>query len=168
MGLGDLIKGGISGILDGVTKGASDIIKDFKADPNKVLDHEEKLLQLKADAENKILDLTEKNYESMLADTADARNLDIKKQESANASWLSKNVAYMIDIFVLLIWGALTIFLLAKALKIVTIEHGVDLTGVYGIYTGVTAVAMTIINFHRGSSKSSEDKSKQISDMLNK
>lgn len=166
MPISDLIKKGVEDAIGSITNGASSIIKDFKADPNKVLDHEEKLAQLAQDAKNKILDVSEKQYEVMLADTADARNLDIKKQESSNASWLSKNVAYLLDIFVALVWGSLTVFLLAKALKLVQAEH-VDLTGVYGIYTGVTAVFMTIINFHRGSSKSSEDKSKQINDMIN-
>lgn len=102
-----------------------------------------------------------------LNDISDARESNTKIQETSNASWLSKNVAYFIDIFVILLWGTLTCYLLFIMLQIIKKEDGVDYTGVTAIWGGVTAIATTIINFHRGSSKSSEDKSKQINDMIN-
>lgn len=56
------------------------------------IDHEEFLIQ--AAIENRKLDIEEKKVE--LADTANARDSNVKIQESANASWLAKNAIYLI------------------------------------------------------------------------
>lgn len=48
--IGDLIKGGLSGLITGVTDGASKLISNFKADPTKVIEHEEAMEKLKNDA----------------------------------------------------------------------------------------------------------------------
>lgn len=101
---------------------------------------------------------------SRLADVANSRDMNKSIQESDKASWLSKNVAYCVDIFVILIWGCMTCYLLGTALKLLKTSN-VDLTGIYGLYASVTAVAMTIINFHRGSSAGSERKQRQLEKM---
>lgn len=104
---------------------------------------------------------------AFLADTANARDNNTKIQESDKASWMSKNIAYCIDAFITLLWGVLTIYLIASALKIIKTNQ-VDLTGIYGLYAAVTGVTMTIINFHRGSSVGSERKQKQMEKMMEK
>lgn len=48
--IGDLIKGGLSGLITGVTDGASKLISNFKADPTKVIEHEEAMEKLKNEA----------------------------------------------------------------------------------------------------------------------
>ena len=112
--------------------------------------------------------IQQSEYEAMLKDTANARDQNIAIQNSDKASWLSKNVAYLIDLFVFTIWGAMTVYIICKFLNIIKAQQGVDFSGILGIYSGITAIAMTVLNFHRGSSKGSEDKQKQIVAMSNK
>ncbi len=82
-------------------------------------------------------------------------------------TWLSKNVAYCLDIFIILIWGLMTCYIVAKFLNIIKVSNTTDFSGVLGIYAGVTGLATQIVSFHRGSSRGSEDKSKQIDTMIN-
>lgn len=123
----------------------------------KIMTHEEKMEELAI-----------KETESYLADIQDARMNNTKVQESDKASWLAKNVAFCIDIFVILIWGVMTIYIIGKFLNIIKSQQGVDFSGVLGLYAGVTAVATQIIGYHRGSSKGSDDKQKHINKMMDK
>jgi len=75
-------------------------------------------------------------------------------------------VPYLIDCFVVLLWGCMTIFIVGKLINIIKINPGVNFEGILGIYSGVTAVAMTIINFHRGSSMGSESKNSTIKELI--
>lgn len=100
--------------------------------------------------------------------TADARDMNTQIQQSVNASWFSKNIAFLIDAFVVLIWGAMTIYIIGKFLNIIKTTQGVDFSGVLGIYSGVTAMAMTILNFHRGSSVGSKENGAVMRRMLDK
>ena len=68
----------------------------------------------------------------------------------------------------MLLWGSLTAYLIVVMLKIVQKEQGVDYTAVTAIWGAVTAIATQIVSFHRGSSKGSEDKAKQLEMMMNK
>lgn len=128
-------------------------LKEVEAEVNKVIqDH--------------ILDiakLQQAEYEAMLKDTASAREQNVALQNSDKASWLSKNVAYIIDIFLTVLWGTVTIILFLKIFKIAASD--VDMISLMALHGTVTAVFMTIVNFHRGSSKSSEDKQKHIVEM---
>lgn len=126
-------------------------------------DHTEKMATLALDE----MKLELEREKAQLADTASARDSNTKIQESDKASWMAKNIAYCIDGFVILLWGVLTIYLIASALKIVKTNQ-VDLTGIYGLYAAVTGVAMTIINFHRGSSVGSERKQKFMEEVSKK
>jgi len=111
--------------------------------------------------------LAQTELESLLKDIADAREQNIKIQESEKASWMAKNIAYCIDAFVILLWGVLTLYLIGSALKMIKTTQ-VDLTGIYGLYAAVTGVAMTIINFHRGSSVGSKASNDTIRKMVEK
>lgn len=75
-------------------------------------------------------------------------------------------VPSLLDCFVVLIWGALTIYIIGKMLNIIKLNPGVNFEGVLGVYAAVTGVAMTIINYHRGSSRSSENKQDTINDLI--
>lgn len=121
----------------------------------KIMTHEENM-------ENLVI----KKTEIYLADTQDARANNTKIQESDKASWLAKNVGYMLDLFLGLIWGTVTIFIIAKAFKV--IHNDADMTAVLSIYGTITAVFMISLQFHRGTSKGSEDKSKELKEMRNK
>ncbi len=158
MGLGikDLFTGGIAGVLDS----AKGVINQFVADPaqkaaaiqaleNEANRHEETLI---AQANE-----VEKAY---LVDTQNARDDNAKIQESPNASWLAKNVGYILDLFLGTIWGSITITIIAKAFKLVGAE--IDWTTILSIYSTVTALFGTSLNFHRGSSAGSKAKAEQI------
>lgn len=91
-----------------------------------------------------------------LADTADARNMNAKIQDSDKASWLSKNIAYMIDSVFIVSFIIMLVLILNKQVP----ESNKEL-----FYTGFGALSAfvgNIINFHRGSSIGSERKQKQL------
>ncbi len=80
-------------------------------------------------------------------------------------NWLSENIAFIIDLIVVGVWAAMTVYIIAKFLGIIKAQVGVDFSGVLGIYAGVTGLATQVLSFHRGSSRGSEDKSKQIENL---
>ncbi len=114
----------------------------------------------------KMEQLAQSETEMYLKDTQDARANNTKIQESDKASWLAKNVGYILDLFLGLIWGSITVFIVGKALKIV--DSNADMTAVLSIYGTITAVFMMTMSFHRGTSKGSEDKSKELKEQRNK
>jgi len=83
-------------------------------------------------------------------------------------NWLIENVAVLIDLIIILVWAGLTCYITGKFLGIIKSQQGVDFSGILGIYAGVTGLATQIVSFHRGSSKGSEDKSKQIDSLMSK
>lgn len=89
-----------------------------------------------------------------MQDLANARGSNVKIQETQFASWMAKNVPYLIDMFIMLIWGGLTLYFAARFLNIIG-ENNVDLSPLLGIYAGVTGLATQVLNFHRGSSMGS-------------
>lgn len=156
--------GGITKLIDSVTT-----TKEEKLQLNAELQKIQNDFELKLKdhlIEMKRLELEERK--AYLADTADARSNNAKIQESDKASWLAKNVAYILDIFIFSVWGAMTVYLILMMLNFVKADKGADVSGVLGVYSGITAIAMTVLNFHRGTSRGSEDKSKQINSMINK
>lgn len=126
---------------------------EFNAEVQKEINRHVESMQSQANEELKIY----------LADTADARNMNAKIQDSDKASWLSKNIAYMLDLFVGLLWGTITVILFLKVFK-VTAEN-VDMVSLMALHGTVTAVFMISMNFHRGSSIGSERKQKQLERM---
>lgn len=106
-----------------------------------------------------------KELEVYTKDMADARNMNTKIQESDKASWLSKNIAYILDLFVGLLWGTITVILFLKVFKVAA--NNVDMVSLMALHGTVTAVFMISMNFHRGSSIGSERKQRQIERMTN-
>lgn len=102
-----------------------------------------------------------KRIEAELKDVQSARDANARIQESDKASWWAKNTAYFLDVFLGLIWGFITVFLVMKALHLME-AYQVDLTAVLSIYSTVTAMFMISLNFHRGSSRGSQEKQKQL------
>jgi hypothetical protein len=90
------------------------------------------------------------------ADMADARNMNVKIQESENASWLAKNAAYILDFAVF----SLAAFMVVGLFFVEIPERN---ERILDITTGtVLGILGTTYAFHRGSSKSSEDKTKEM------
>jgi len=90
-------------------------------------------------------------------DLSNARSNNTEIQKSQFSSWMAKNVPFILDLFIGIIWGAMTIFIVAKYFKLVD-NVNVDFTGVLGIYAAVTGQFSAIVQFHRGSSAGSKMK----------
>lgn len=137
------------------------IIKDFKVTPEDKI-----IIQAALDKEKQ----NWRDFESAAvaadnANTANAREMNAKIQGD-KPSWLAKNIGYFIDIILVLAWLGMTFYIVARALKIIDVDgKSVDFSVVLGIYSGVTAMASTVVNFHRGSSQGSADKQRLIERM---
>ena len=162
--LSKLFGEGAKGAIEGLTGGIAAVVSKFKADPTKTIELEAELQKAVLAHEEKLIELGNGIEAAYLADTQDARDANARIQESDKASWLSKNVGYILDLFVALVWGSLTVYLGARALKLASAD--VDLTAVLSLYSTVTAVFMMTMGFHRGTSRGSQDKDKQINKMI--
>ncbi len=96
--------------------------------------------------------------------TANARDMAIKLA-GEQSSWMAKNIGYCLDILVGSIWGALTIMIALRQLKLISIE-GADFTGILSLYATVSAIFMTSLNFHRGSTQNGRTMQKQMMDKI--
>lgn len=159
---------GIGEAANGIVKGLMNGLDSLFTSKEEKLAAQEKLQAIAVDMQKEVQGHLERmttlaidETKAYLADTQDARAANAKIQESEKASWLSKNVAYMIDLFLTALWGTVTIILFLKIFKIAAAE--VDMISLMALHGTVTAVFMTVLNFHRGTSKGSEDKGKQLS-----
>jgi hypothetical protein len=89
-----------------------------------------------------------------LTDVAGSRDANVRIQESDKASWLAKNVGYIIDITV--IYGFLAMFLVIIYRAVP--EANKELF--YMAFGSLATFAGTSINWHRGSSQGSAEKQK--------
>lgn len=124
--------------------------EQFNAELQKEVNRHIEAMQIEANKELEILS----------KDVADARQMNSKIQDSDHASWLSKNVAYLLDLFLAILWGTITIILFLKLFKIG--PENVDLISLLALHGTVTAVFMISVQFHRGSSIGSERKQRQL------
>jgi len=100
--------------------------------------------------------------ETLMKDMDSARDMNSRIQESDKASWLSKNIAYLIDCVFVVAFILMLVMIFNKAVP----ESNKEL-----FYTGfglLGANVSTILNFHRGTSIGSERKQKQIDKIMSK
>lgn len=102
----------------------------------------------------------QKEIDAYLADTQNARGENTKIQESANASWLAKNVAYILD----LTFIAAFLTMLAIIFYRVVPEENKELF--YMGFGSLLSYVGTILVFHRGTSQGSKDKSEAIKKLM--
>ena len=114
----------------------------------------------------KMTTLAQSEVDMYLKDTQDARANNAAIQNSDKASWMAKNIAYVIDIILTTLWSSVTVILFLKIFKIAATE--VDMISLMALHGTVTAVFMTVLNFHRGTSKGSEDKSRELKELKHK
>ena len=88
-----------------------------------------------------------------MANTADARKMNTEIQNSATASWLAKNIAYVIDVAIV----SSTIFLTALLMTSSVPQENKELALM--AFGSLVTLCGTVVNFHRGSSQGSKDKS---------
>jgi len=100
-----------------------------------------------------------------LQDTANAREASIKIQESANASWLSKNI----HPFMALVVVFLTFFLFFWIIVVEQEALNSDMKEIIIYILGaLTTLSTQVVAFYFGSSQGSKDKQKSISDWVNR
>lgn len=151
-----------------LVKEIKDLVDESKFSAEEKAAFEVKLLEIANAHTEKMAESARVETESYLKDTQNARETNARVQESDKASWLAKNLAYCIDAFIIFVWGFLTVYLLVVMLNLVKKVDGVDYTAVTAVWGGVTAFAGTVLNFHRGTSRGSEEKQKQITTMIGK
>ena len=91
-----------------------------------------------------------------MANTADARKMNSEIQNSTAASWMSKNIAYCIDIAIVTSTIGLTAMLMTSSVPQENKELALMAFG------SLVTLCGTVVNFHRGSSQGSKDKSKGV------
>ena len=133
----------VAGVEDATTA-----IDNIKADPKLAAEFADKLEERKAELEK-----------AYLADTADARGMNVHIQEAASASDLAKNAAYYLDFIVV---GATVSLATLCYFKGVPTENK-EL--VYMTLGALLAHCGTIIGFHRGTSSGSKKANDLIHDM---
>lgn len=153
--IGAFVGKSTGGIVESVGKVVDEftISKEEKAAINQAVQNEINRNQ------EALIDKFNRELELYLADTANARDNNAKIQESENASWLAKNVGYLLD----LIFTAAFIFMLFMIFYRQVPEQNKELFytafGLLGAYVGTT------VQFHRGSSAGSHSKQKMLDKM---
>lgn len=98
-----------------------------------------------------------------LEDMKSARDMNIRIQEADKSSWMSKNLPYIFDCFVLALWGFVSIYIVLRWMGILESSPAtIDMTGILGLYSGIVSLATMVIQFHRGSSSGSREKTQMI------
>jgi hypothetical protein len=91
-----------------------------------------------------------------MANTDSARKMNSEIQNSATASWLAKNIAYVIDVAI--IAGALTMTFVVFIVGVPEQNKSMAFTALGSLWT----LTGTVVNFHRGSSAGSKAKTEEL------
>lgn len=110
----------------------------------------------------RMTELSNQETELYLKDVSSAREANARIQESDKSSWLSKNVAYILDFVFVISFLIMLFVIIYKQVPETNKELFYTAFGLLGGYVS------TVINFHRGTSKGSEDKSKQLHEISKK
>lgn len=145
--LSNVMTGGVGTVIDTVGKLAGELITTDKE-------------RLDAENENRRLGIDE--TKAFLADTDSARKHDASVQESENASFLAKNVAYWIDLFIVCATFGMAYMILFKEIPPANKEI------FYTTFGSLITLCMTVVNFHRGSSFRSQSKDATIKSLANR
>lgn len=156
--IGKVTSTGAANIVESVGNVADKFIttgqekEEFKAEVTKEVNRH---IEAMAAAQNAEL-------ETLIKDMDSARDMNSRIQESDKASWLSKNIAYLIDCVFVVAFILMLVMIFNKAVP----ESNKEL-----FYTGfglLGANVSTILNFHRGTSIGSERKQKAIDKIMQK
>lgn len=111
-----------------------------------------KAVQEDPQAAQKLAEINLKELELHNANTDSARKMNAEIQNSSTASWLSKNIAYLIDCVIVVATLLLSWFAFIKGVP----PENKEL--VYMALGSLLTMCGTVLNFHRGSSQGSKDK----------
>lgn len=119
-------------------------------------------LEANPDLALKLKEIDLKEFELHNANTDSARKMNAEIQNSASASWLAKNTAYVLDVGIV----SATVFLAWFAFMKGVPEQNKEL--VYMALGSLITMSGTVLNFHRGSSQGSKDKASEIEKLKGK
>jgi hypothetical protein len=153
---------GIKGIFSSiVSSGAGNLVESLGNVADKFIQTPEEREAFKIEIEKeanrhneRLIELGTQDVEKYLQDTQSARDANVKIQESDKASWLAKNVGYILDIFFPVAFAVILIMIFKNEVPDENKEIFYMLAGLLGGYVG------QVVNFHRGTSRSSEVKQK--------
>ena len=91
-----------------------------------------------------------------MANTASARDMNSKIQESSNASWVAKNAAYILDFAIVSATIIMTWIVFFKGVPVENKEIA------YMAIGSLITMCGTVLNFHRGSSAGSKSKTEEM------
>jgi hypothetical protein len=91
-----------------------------------------------------------------MANTANARDMNSKIQESSNASWVAKNAAYVLDFAIVSATIIMTWIVFFKGVPVENKEIA------YMAIGSLITMCGTVLNFHRGSSAGSKSKTEEM------
>lgn len=156
----DTVKGIVGGLFG--EKGIGGIVDDLVTSKEEKGEIQAKLETIKNGFETSMIAMVIEREKAILADVADARSSYTRIQESDKASWLSKNIMPVLTI-------AVTIGFFGMLFYMLKYEVPKANERIMDILLGSLGTAwITMVSFYFGSSKGSEDKSKQITQMQNK
>lgn len=150
----------LKGLIQG---GTTELVKSIGTAVDGIFTNKEEKLKAQAELEkianDHIQAMTGKANEiemAYLSDTQSAREENTKIQESTNASWLSKNVGYCIDIFLIVVFSIMLVVIINRVVPEQNKELFYTAFGLLGSYVG------QCINYHRGTSAGSHAKQKSL------
>ena len=160
--LASILTGAVSGLGDGISKVVNSInapkemVAQVQAQVADLLSkHKDALLAAQVEMEKQHAD----EKASLLLDVQNARNTNATIQVAEKASWLSKNIPYVLAIFMTAIWGGATAFTFDKMFLAPPLTNTGPIALMYG---GVSSLFGTILSFYFGSTHSSKNKDATI------
>lgn len=145
--LTDIAIGAVGKVIDAVGNAADSLITS---------DEE----RLKAEVELARIELD--RDKAAYADTANSRDSNVRIQESANASFLAKNVGYWLDLFIVTATFGMAYLILFKAIPPENKEV------FFTAFGSLLTLCLTVVQWHRGSSSRSADKDNTIKMLADK
>lgn len=154
--LGNVLGGSTSTVIDSIVNGADKLFtsKEERAE------FELKVTEALNKHNEALVEAANKETELYFKDTDSARQRDINANNSEHAGWLAKNIAPLLAIIFTGIFLTIIILVLTKNVK-------ANDTNTSSIITGMFGIVMMIIGYYFGSSKSSNEKQKQMNEMMN-
>lgn len=134
--ISDLLSGG----LKGIASGAAEVIKTFKADPNKLVEAEQKIKELENKAQEiaNQLTITIEQETTKRIESENAAITDRWKADSTSDSWMSKNAR---PLTLLSLLGFLYIIIIADSVDFTTFEVKPNYIDLLQILLTTTVVA---------------------------
>lgn len=119
-------------------------------------------LEANPDLALRLKEIDLKELELHNANTDSARKMNSEIQNSSSASWLAKNTAYVLDLGIV----SATVFLAWFAFMKGVPESNKEL--VYMALGSLITMSGSVLNFHRGSSQGSKDKTAELDKLKGK